>query len=65
MGKGSQYRPVDKGKWDTNYLRIYGNCKNKDCSKHLTCKRYLDTLRFRAEYIDHLCKDYSWYVRIN
>lgn len=29
MSKGDNYRPVDKEKYDKNYLRIYGSKCNK------------------------------------
>lgn len=40
MGKGSNYRPVQKDKYDLNYLRIYGLCSQHSCKQAAYCYRY-------------------------
>jgi len=39
-GKGSEYRPVNKERYDYNYLRVYGYCNQNCCPKRHACDRY-------------------------
>lgn len=59
MGKGDNYRPVNKERYDFNYLKIFGYCQDFLCPKNHCCFRYQE--RIGKNNINYIPKqdDYS------